>query len=145
MLMVSTNLTPIHFLAIYTLIKVKELKDELISEHQGQGCSGISHINLIVLLIIVSILLVYSQVGSHEFINFDDQLYVTDNPVAKAGITWDGIKWAFSFSDRTSWHPLHGFPIWWTVSCPALTLESIISRMFSCISSTVFCCFWFLG
>ena len=61
---------------------------------------------LIVLLIIVSILLVYAQVGSHEFINFDDQLYVTDNPIVKAGVTWNGIKWAFSFSDRTYWHPL---------------------------------------
>ena len=61
---------------------------------------------LIVLLIIVSILLVYAQVRSHEFINFDDQLYVTDNPIVKAGITWNGIKWAFSFSDRTYWHPL---------------------------------------
>lgn len=61
---------------------------------------------LIVLLIIVSILLVYAQVGSHEFINFDDQLYVTNNPIVKAGVTWNGIKWAFSFSDRTYWHPL---------------------------------------
>jgi Tfp pilus assembly protein PilF len=61
---------------------------------------------LIVLLIIVSILFVYAQVGSHEFINFDDQLYVTDNPIVKAGVTWNGIKWAFSFSDRTYWHPL---------------------------------------
>ena len=47
---------------------------------------------LIVLLIIVSILLVYAQVGSHQFINFDDQLYVTDNPIVKAGVTWNGIK-----------------------------------------------------
>ncbi|MGD0209444.1 MAG: tetratricopeptide repeat protein [Desulfomonilia bacterium] len=64
---------------------------------------------MIVLLIIVSILLVYAQVGSHDFINFDDQLYVTDNPIVKAGITWNGITWAFSFSDRTYWHPLTWF------------------------------------
>ncbi len=56
--------------------------------------------------IIITTVLVYWQIGSHEFINFDDQLYVSDNPMVKAGISWEGIKWAFSFTGRSYWHPV---------------------------------------
>jgi tetratricopeptide (TPR) repeat protein len=43
-----------------------------------------------------------------EFINFDDQDYVTENEVIWKGITFEGIKWAFSFTenDLTYWHPI---------------------------------------
>jgi tetratricopeptide (TPR) repeat protein len=43
-----------------------------------------------------------------EFINFDDQDYVTENEVIRKGLTFEGIKWAFSFTenDLTYWHPI---------------------------------------
>jgi tetratricopeptide (TPR) repeat protein len=49
---------------------------------------------------------VYWQVGSHGFINFDDHLYVSDNPMVKSGLSWEGVKWAFGFTGRAYWHPL---------------------------------------
>ena len=41
-------------------------------------------------------LAVFGQARKHEFIDFDDDIYITDNPHVKAGLTWRGIRWAFS-------------------------------------------------
>jgi len=40
------------------------------------------------------------------FINFDDNVYVYDNPHIKAGLTWAAIKWSFAHSVSSNWHPL---------------------------------------
>ena len=47
-----------------------------------------------VLLFAASIML-YWQTGGHEFIHFDDDLYVFENPYVKEGFSSEGIKWAF--------------------------------------------------
>ena len=54
----------------------------------------------------VAILIVYWQVSHHEYVSFDDGLYVVDNPMVRAGITVEGIHWAFGFTDIAYWHPL---------------------------------------
>jgi tetratricopeptide (TPR) repeat protein len=42
-----------------------------------------------------------------DFINYDDDYYVTDNPHVQAGLTAEGLRWAFSsLFDADSWHPL---------------------------------------
>jgi tetratricopeptide (TPR) repeat protein len=51
-------------------------------------------------------LAVYLPVLTHGFIRFDDPLYVTRNPWVKAGLTWNGIAWAFSANVASNWHPL---------------------------------------
>jgi tetratricopeptide (TPR) repeat protein len=60
------------------------------------------------LLIVLAILIVYWQVRSHDFINFDDPTYVTENNYVKEGLTADSIRWAFRLGDKeeTYWHPL---------------------------------------
>lgn len=40
-----------------------------------------------------------------DFVEYDDQQYVTDNPRVQAGWTWAGFKWAFGFH-AGNWHPL---------------------------------------
>ena len=52
------------------------------------------------------ILVVYAQVVSFDFINFDDDDYVTDNRIVKAGITAVGAHWAFTSTSSSNWHPL---------------------------------------
>jgi Flp pilus assembly protein TadD len=53
------------------------------------------------------ILLCYQPVNSHGFINYDDPLYVTDNAHVQAGLTMDGLVWAFrDMKSSTNWHPL---------------------------------------
>src|ERR1035441_3691684 len=48
----------------------------------------------------------YWPVHRHDFINFDDRDYVTENPTVRAGITWPGVRWAFGDSHASNWHPL---------------------------------------
>ena len=59
-------------------------------------------------LIVGATLTVYWQVHTHEFINFDDPIYITENNYVKQGLTADGFHWAFSLDDKqqTYWHPL---------------------------------------
>ena len=48
----------------------------------------------------------YEEATKHEFISLDDRAYVTENPHVAAGVTWDGVKWAFSQSHASNYHPI---------------------------------------
>ncbi|MDO8969443.1 MAG: hypothetical protein Q7U74_02075, partial [Saprospiraceae bacterium] len=48
---------------------------------------------LMMVALAIATLAVYWQVQYHEFINYDDPLYV-DNPMVRLGLSWDGIRWA---------------------------------------------------
>jgi Flp pilus assembly protein TadD len=58
------------------------------------------------LLLALAILLVYVQVGSHEFLFYDDNMYVTENPPVQGGLSWNGFVWAFTAMHAGNWHPL---------------------------------------
>jgi protein O-mannosyl-transferase len=49
---------------------------------------------------------VYSQVRHFDFVNFDDPEYVTGNNHVRAGLTSDGLDWAFTSTDAENWFPL---------------------------------------
>jgi tetratricopeptide (TPR) repeat protein len=49
---------------------------------------------------------VYARVGGFRFVNFDDDLYVTQNPIVQRGLTWEGVAWAFTSVRTFYWHPL---------------------------------------
>ena len=57
------------------------------------------------LLAIVTVAL-YWPVTQHAFIDFDDDDYITDNPMVKAGLTWPGVIWAFTNTEAANWHPV---------------------------------------
>jgi Tfp pilus assembly protein PilF len=40
------------------------------------------------------------------FVNFDDGIYVTENPHILGGLNWAGIKWAFTATNGGYWLPL---------------------------------------
>jgi len=61
---------------------------------------------LVCLFLVMAIIAVYWQVGDHDFINYDDNLYVTINPHVQAGLTLDSITWAFTSTRASNWHPL---------------------------------------
>ncbi|MCS7336624.1 MAG: tetratricopeptide repeat protein [Verrucomicrobiae bacterium] len=48
----------------------------------------------------------YWPVKSYPFINYDDPQYVTENPHVRAGLTWQGVVWAFTTGHASNWHPL---------------------------------------
>jgi len=60
----------------------------------------------ICLVLLVAVFAVYAQVRTHAFINFDDPIYVTDNLHVRAGLTWDGVVWAFTTFHDSNWFPL---------------------------------------
>ena len=61
---------------------------------------------LIGLLLALVTLLVYLPAARDGFVNYDDQDYVTENSVVQKGLTWTGIKWAFTTGHASNWHPL---------------------------------------
>ena len=65
------------------------------------------HINFAIYLALTIITLsVYYQVHTHEFVNFDDDVYIYNNGYVLNGLTLEGIRWAFGFKGSTYWHPL---------------------------------------
>jgi len=49
---------------------------------------------------------VFGQTLRHEFVSFDDEQYVYDNPVVQKGLTWEGFRWALTYGQIGHWHPL---------------------------------------
>ncbi len=60
---------------------------------------------LIVALVLVAVL-PYLQTLRHGFVNFDDGLYVTENPTVLKGVTGPGLIWAIVTFEGGNWHPL---------------------------------------
>lgn len=50
--------------------------------------------------------LIYGQTLQHEFVNYDDEDYVTANAQVSRGVTLSGIVWAFTHTHSANWHPL---------------------------------------
>jgi len=61
---------------------------------------------LIGLLLALITLLAYWPVAQNNFVVYDDGEYVTGNPMVLNGLTWAGIKWAFTTGHASNWHPL---------------------------------------
>jgi tetratricopeptide (TPR) repeat protein len=49
---------------------------------------------------------VFGQTLGHEFVNYDDDFYVYENPAVTQGLTLQGIIWAFTHVHCSNWHPL---------------------------------------
>lgn len=58
------------------------------------------------LILIILTFVPYVQMLSHEFINWDDPFYISDNSLVSAGLSWLGIGWAFITNTASNWHPL---------------------------------------
>ncbi len=79
-------------------------------EVEVRGCMP-NHrwIILACLIMAVATFTVYGDLGTHNFINFDDDVYVTDNPLVQHGLTPEGLSWAFTTLHSGNWHPLTWF------------------------------------
>jgi len=49
---------------------------------------------------------VFGQAARFEFVNYDDNLYVYENPVVGKGLTLRGLFWALTDDKTDHWHPL---------------------------------------
>ncbi|MCA9039578.1 MAG: tetratricopeptide repeat protein [Planctomycetaceae bacterium] len=58
------------------------------------------------LLIAVGILVVYHQTSNFDFVNYDDELYVSANGHLREGLSLNNFSWAFTTFEIGNWHPL---------------------------------------
>ena len=57
-------------------------------------------------LLLAAIAFVYWRVPSFDFVNYDDPVYVSANPMVAAGLTAPGLRWALTTLTESNWHPL---------------------------------------
>jgi tetratricopeptide (TPR) repeat protein len=63
---------------------------------------------IVCLLLLLSTLAIYGKVRHYEFNNFDDNIYVTNNPVVRSGLNAASLRWSFNYTlkDGNYWQPL---------------------------------------
>lgn len=61
---------------------------------------------LVCLLLVAATVAVFWQVRHHDFIDFDDDRYVSANGYVRAGLSRESILWAFTTYYGANWHPL---------------------------------------
>lgn len=64
------------------------------------------YIILIVTFLTVASLAAFGRIVDNDFINFDDNIYITVNNHIKTGINPESIRWAFQSFTSKNWHPL---------------------------------------
>ena len=60
----------------------------------------------IALILALVTLAIYLPAVRHEFLTYDDQQYVTENPHVLGGLAWANVQWAFQAGYASNWHPL---------------------------------------
>ena len=68
--------------------------------------TGAREIILISFFLVAITWLVFSQTIGYDFVNYDDHVYVYQNPIVSDGLTMHGIVWAFAHTHARNWHPL---------------------------------------
>ncbi len=51
-------------------------------------------------------LALFSPLCQYDFLAFDDQAYVTENPYVRSGLNGHSLAWAFQTSTAGNWHPV---------------------------------------
>ena len=57
-------------------------------------------------LLFLATLILYWRTTAFEFVNLDDDLYVTRNEHVRDGLSIEGLRWAFTTGHAANWHPL---------------------------------------
>ena len=80
------------------------------SANSGAGISGKAHqvrqAGVICLVLIMVTLAVYLPARQLQFLNYDDNIYVTANPHVASGLTGRNVVWAFTSVEASNWHPV---------------------------------------
>jgi tetratricopeptide (TPR) repeat protein len=67
-----------------------------------------NRILLVCLILVVVILAVYWNLSRYEFINYDDNIYLSENQQIQFGLTKENLAWSFNLQENKKfyWHPL---------------------------------------
>jgi tetratricopeptide (TPR) repeat protein len=61
---------------------------------------------LLYVALALATLIAYEQVRYNDFVEYDDNVYVSENPQVLSGLTRESIVWAFTTPHAANWHPL---------------------------------------
>lgn len=61
---------------------------------------------LVGILLVLAVAAVYWQTLTFGLTNYDDNLYITENPHVQAGLTADGVRWAFTTGYECFYQPM---------------------------------------
>jgi tetratricopeptide (TPR) repeat protein len=56
--------------------------------------------------LLLLVLLAFGRTIGHDFVNYDDNKYVYQNPHVTGGVTVEGIAWALTARHASNWHPV---------------------------------------
>ena len=75
--------------------------------HRNQQSEGVfASPKVIAALLFVVTLAVFWGTLKNDFVNYDDPVYLTENPHIQDGLTWKNVQWAFTTHYANFWHPL---------------------------------------
>lgn len=78
-------------------------------ENGGSPCAARRQIPaevLIALALALGTFLIYLRASGNDFVYFDDEMYITENPHVQAGLTLRSVHWAATTFFAANWHPL---------------------------------------
>jgi len=87
-------------------MKKKVKKNPKIGSSETRGPVPVRQLALIMLLLVVLASLPFAKTFEHDFIDYDDTVFVTDNPEVRAGLSWEGVQWAATAFHAGNWLPL---------------------------------------
>jgi tetratricopeptide (TPR) repeat protein len=61
---------------------------------------------MICLALVVGTILLYAPTTHFDFVNYDDQVYIINNPHINTGFHWSEFPWYFQAGYAGNWHPL---------------------------------------
>jgi hypothetical protein len=61
---------------------------------------------LVSLVLVAATVAIYWPVRDNGFVNFDDNIYITQNRGVHSGLSTEGLLWAFTTTAASNWHPL---------------------------------------
>jgi len=65
-----------------------------------------SRVLVLSIALVVLVVAIYAPVRNHEFVTFDDYDFIVHNPQVTAGLTAEGIRWAFAHAYDAAGGPL---------------------------------------
>src|SRR5437870_3433541 len=72
----------------------------------SQAQSELIKSGIVCIFLATIVWIVFGQTLRHDFVNYDDNEYVCENPRIVSGLSFDGIQWAFCHVHAGNWHPL---------------------------------------
>ena len=77
-----------------------------LQSHPPNNTREVLHVFCVCLLLVLAVLVVFGQTAHFEFVAYDDQTYVFQNPVVKKGLSLHSVAWAFTHAQVSNWIPL---------------------------------------